>query len=223
MLQSFPFAGIVLALLVGYLLGSISFAVVISRLMGLSDPRTFGSGNPGATNVLRSGNKPAAVLTLIGDTAKGWVAVALAAWAVSANDLPPSAIPLAGLGAFLGHLYPLFLKFRGGKGVATSLGVLLGLQPWRALATVATWLIVAIALRYSSLAAIMAAVFAPFYYILGGNVAWRVDSVTATVITAISVLILARHRANITRLLAGKESRIGAKKQAQPGHSAKKH
>jgi glycerol-3-phosphate acyltransferase PlsY len=223
MLQSFPFAGIVLALLVGYLLGSISFAVVISRLMGLSDPRTFGSGNPGATNVLRSGNKPAAVLTLIGDTAKGWVAVALAAWAVSANDLPPSAIPLAGLGAFLGHLYPLFLKFRGGKGVATSLGVLLGLQPWLALATVATWLIVAIALRYSSLAAIMAAVFAPFYYILGGNVAWRVDSVTATVITAISVLILARHRANITRLLAGKESRIGAKKQAQPGHSAKKH
>jgi glycerol-3-phosphate acyltransferase PlsY len=222
MLQSFPFAGIVLALLVGYLLGSISFAVVISRLMGLSDPRTFGSGNPGATNVLRSGNKPAAVLTLIGDTAKGWVAVALAAWAVSANDLPPSAIPLADLGAFLGHLYPLFLKFRGGKGVATSLGVLLGLQPWLALATVATWLIVAIALRYSSLAAIMAAVFAPFYYILGGNVAWRVDSVTATVITAISVLILARHRANITRLLAGKESRIGAKKQAQPGNSAKK-
>lgn len=223
MLQSFPFAGIALALLVGYLLGSISFAVVVSRLMGLSDPRTFGSGNPGATNVLRSGNKPAAVLTLIGDTAKGWVAVALAAWAVSANYLPPSAIPLAGLGAFLGHLYPLFLKFRGGKGVATSLGVLLGLQPWLALATVATWLIVAIALRYSSLAAIMAAVFAPFYYILGGNVAWRVDSVTATVITAISVLILARHRANITRLLAGKESRIGAKKQVQPGHSAKKH
>src|SRR6185312_2103223 len=183
MLLSFPFAGIVLALLLGYLVGSISFAVVVSRLMGLSDPRTFGSGNPGATNVLRSGNKLAAVLTLIGDAAKGWAAVALAAWAVSENHLPPAAIPLAGLGAFLGHLYPLFLKFRGGKGVATAMGVLLGLQPWLALATVATWLIVAVALRYSSLAAIMAAIFAPFYYILGGNVAWRADSVTATVIT----------------------------------------
>ena len=223
MLQSFPFVGIVLALLVGYFLGSIAFAVVISRLMGLSDPRTFGSGNPGATNVLRSGNKLAAALTLIGDATKGWVAVALATWAVSAGYLPLSAIPLAGLGAFLGHLYPLFLKFRGGKGVATALGVLLGLQPWLALATVATWVIVAVAMRYSSLAAIMAAIFAPFYYILGGDVAWRVDSVTATVITAISVLILMRHRANITRLLAGKESRIGAKKQVQPGHPAKKH
>ncbi|MGS1116557.1 glycerol-3-phosphate 1-O-acyltransferase PlsY [Castellaniella sp. UC4442_H9] len=223
MLLSFPFAGIVLALLLGYLLGSISFAVVVSRLMGLSDPRTFGSGNPGATNVLRSGNKLAAVLTLIGDAAKGWAAVALAAWAVSENHLPPAAIPLAGLGAFLGHLYPLFLKFRGGKGVATAMGVLLGLQPWLALATVATWLIVAVALRYSSLAAIMAAIFAPFYYILGGNVAWRADSVTATVITIISVLILARHRGNIVRLLAGKESRIGAKKQPHPGHPAQKH
>lgn len=223
MLQSFPFAGIALALLVGYLLGSISFAVVISRLMGLNDPRTFGSGNPGATNVLRSGNKLAAALTLIGDAAKGWAAVALATWAVSGDYLSPSAIPLAGLGAFLGHLYPLFLKFRGGKGVATALGVLLGLQPWLALATVATWMIVAVAMRYSSLAAIMAAIFAPFYYILGGDVAWRVESVTATIITAISVLILTRHKANITRLLAGKETRIGAKKQVQPGHPAKKH
>jgi glycerol-3-phosphate acyltransferase PlsY len=214
MFLSFAPGGAMLALLVGYLLGSVSFAVVVSRLMGLRDPRTFGSGNPGATNVLRSGNKPAAVLTLVGDAAKGWVAVALAAWAVDQGQLAPAAIPLAGLGAFLGHLYPVFLRFRGGKGVATALGVLLGLQPWLALAVVLTWVIIAVVLRYSSLAAIMAAIFAPFYYILGSGVAWRVDSLAAAIITAISVLILTRHRANISRLLAGKETRIGEKKDA---------
>lgn len=207
-------AGPLLALLIGYLLGSIPFAVVVSRAMGLRDPRTFGSGNPGATNVLRSGNKTAAVLTLIGDAAKGWVAVALAAWAVAQGYTAGTAIPLAGLGAFLGHLYPLFLRFHGGKGVATALGVLLGLSPWLALATVLTWLIIAILLRYSSLASVMAAIFAPFYYILGSDVAWRVDSLTASIITFISIMILVRHKANISRLLAGKESRIGAKKAA---------
>ncbi|CAM5222461.1 Glycerol-3-phosphate acyltransferase OS=Castellaniella defragrans OX=75697 GN=plsY PE=3 SV=1 [Castellaniella defragrans] len=225
MLQSFAPAGAALALIVGYLLGSVSFAVVVSRLMGLRDPRTFGSGNPGATNVLRSGNKLAAALTLLGDAAKGWAAVALAAWAFAHGHLPEAAIAFAGLGAFLGHLYPLFLHFRGGKGVATALGVLLGLQPWLALATVLTWIIIAVALRYSSLAAIMAAIFAPFYYILGADVAWRVDSLTATIITFISIMILARHKANISRLLAGKESRIGAKKRAAPAnppHAEKK-
>ncbi|HEX7386785.1 MAG TPA: glycerol-3-phosphate 1-O-acyltransferase PlsY [Castellaniella sp.] len=214
MFQSFAPAGTLVALIVGYLLGSISFAVVISRLMGLSDPRTFGSGNPGATNVLRSGNKLAAALTLIGDAAKGWVAVALAAWALEQGHVGAAAVPLAGLGAFLGHLYPVFLRFHGGKGVATALGILLGLQPWLALATVATWIIIAVTLRYSSLAAIMAAIFAPFYYILGADVAWRMNSLTAAVITFVSVMILARHKANISRLLAGKEGRIGAKKAA---------
>ncbi|MGX5659225.1 glycerol-3-phosphate 1-O-acyltransferase PlsY [Castellaniella ginsengisoli] len=211
-----PFAsvsGVAAALLIGYLMGSVPFAVVVSRVMGLQDPRSFGSGNPGATNVLRGGNKPAAILTLIGDAAKGWLAVTLAAWAAQRGLLPDSAIPLAGLGAFLGHLYPLFLGFRGGKGVATALGVLLALQPWLALATALTWLIVAWVTRYSSLAAILAAVFAPFYYILGDKVAWRTDALTISVIVLISVLLLARHRENIARLLAGKESRIGAKKK----------
>jgi glycerol-3-phosphate acyltransferase PlsY len=201
-----------IALLTGYLIGSGSFAVLVSRGMGLKDPRTFGSGNPGATNVLRSGNKPAAILTLLGDAAKGWVAVMLASWAWQHDMLPESAIALAGLTAFLGHVYPVFLHFKGGKGVATALGVLLALQPWLALATVATWVIVAAVTRYSSLAAIIAAIFAPFYYILGGNVAWRMDQSAALSIVAISVVLLYRHSGNISRLLAGKESRIGQKK-----------
>ena len=211
-----PFAsslGVAAALLIGYLMGSVPFAVVVSRAMGLKDPRSFGSGNPGATNVLRGGNKLAAILTLVGDAAKGWLAVTLAAWAAQQGLVPPAAIPLAGLAAFLGHLFPLFLGFRGGKGVATALGVLLALQPWLALATAVTWLIVALVTRYSSLAAILAAIFAPFYYILGDKVAWRADALTIMVIVVISVLLLARHRENIARLLAGKESRIGAKKK----------
>ncbi|MBV2182849.1 glycerol-3-phosphate 1-O-acyltransferase PlsY [Castellaniella sp. MT123] len=213
MSQLFLPGGVVLSLLVGYLIGSVSFAVVVSRIMGLRDPRSFGSGNPGATNVLRGGNKLAALLTLLGDAAKGWLAVVLAAWGINQGILPDAALPLAGLGAFLGHLYPLFLHFRGGKGVATALGVLLALQPWLALATALTWLIVAVVTRYSSLAAILAAVFAPFYYILGGDVAWPTDGLTTSVIVAISVLLLSRHHENIARLLAGKESRIGSKKK----------
>ncbi|MER1941227.1 glycerol-3-phosphate 1-O-acyltransferase PlsY [Castellaniella sp. FW104-16D08] len=213
MIQLYFFAGIIPALLIGYLMGSVSFAVVVSHLLGLRDPRSFGSGNPGATNVLRGGNKLAALLTLLGDAAKGWAAVVLAAWAVGRGWLPDAALPLAGLGAFLGHVYPVFLRFRGGKGVATALGVLLALQPWLALATALTWMIVAVVTRYSSLAAIIAAIFAPFYYILGGGVAWRMDALTASVIVVISGLLLARHRDNIVRLMAGKENRIGAKKK----------
>lgn len=213
MSELFFTGGSILAMAAGYLIGSVSFAVVISRIMGLRDPRSFGSGNPGATNVLRGGNKLAALLTLLGDAAKGWLAVVLAAWAVSRGWLPDAALPLAGLGAFLGHLYPVFLRFQGGKGVATALGVLLALQPWLALATVLTWLIVATFTRYSSLASIIAAIFAPFYYILGGDVAWRIDTIVASAIVVISVLLLSRHRGNIARLLAGKESRIGAKKK----------
>lgn len=196
-----------------YVLGSIPFAVVVSRLMGLQDPRTFGSKNPGATNVLRTGNKKAALLTLVGDALKGWAAVWLAKMLVSGFALDTWVVAAAAVAVFLGHLYPLFLGFKGGKGVATALGVLLGLQPLLALATVATWLIVAYASKYSSLAAIMAAIFAPLYYLFGGNIAWRLESNIALAIVVISVMLCFRHSANISRLMKGTEPRIGASKQ----------
>lgn len=205
------FAVVLLLILLAYILGSIPFAVVVSRVMRLRDPRTFGSRNPGATNVLRSGNKKAAVLTLLGDVAKGWVAVAIAIWAGARFGLPAVVVALCAVAVFLGHVYPVFLKFRGGKGVATALGVLLGLNPWLALATAATWLIVAYASRYSSLAAIASAVFAPLYFILGSNVVWPVNRSYAVAIVVISVILLFRHQDNIGRLLRGKESKIGSK------------
>jgi glycerol-3-phosphate acyltransferase PlsY len=202
-----------LALIVlAYLIGSISFAVLVSRCMGLQDPRSFGSRNPGATNVLRTGNKTAAALTLLGDAAKGWLAVWIVLLAARHLQLPPLTVGLAAIAAFLGHVYPIFLRFKGGKGVATALGVLLALQPWLALATAATWLIIAYASRYSSLASIAAAIFAPLYYLFGGNIAWDFDTVICLCIVVISVLLIYRHHANIGRLLAGKESRIGGKK-----------
>jgi len=200
--------------LAAYLVGSIPFAVVVSRIMGLADPRSFGSGNPGATNVLRTGNKTAAALTLLGDAAKGWVAVLAAQEAARYAGLPVAVVALCAIAVFLGHLFPVFLSFKGGKGVATALGVLLGINPWLALATAATWLIMAYVTRYSSLSAIIAAIFAPLYYLLGGNVAWpRVPSL-ALAIVIISVILLFRHKANISRLLKGTESRIGGKKEA---------
>jgi glycerol-3-phosphate acyltransferase PlsY len=200
--------------LAAYLVGSITFAVVVSRIMGLADPRSFGSGNPGATNVLRTGNKTAAALTLLGDAAKGWVAVLAAQEAARYAGLPVAVVALCAIAVFLGHLFPVFLNFKGGKGVATALGVLLGINPWLALATAATWLIMAYVTRYSSLSAIIAAIFAPLYYLLGGNVAWpRVPSL-ALAIVIISVILLFRHKANISRLLKGTESRIGGKKEA---------
>ncbi|HWK70461.1 MAG TPA: glycerol-3-phosphate 1-O-acyltransferase PlsY [Burkholderiaceae bacterium] len=196
-----------------YLLGSVPFAVVVSRAMGLADPRSFGSKNPGATNVLRTGNKKAAALTLLGDAAKGWLAVLAAAYVVQRMGLPGSVVAICAVAAFLGHVYPVFLGFKGGKGVATALGVILAASPWLALATAATWLIVAYAFRYSSLASIVAAIFAPLYYLLGGNVAWELDKAMALAIVVISVVLLFRHQANISRLMTGKESRIGAKKK----------
>lgn len=198
---------IVLMTLAAYLIGSISFAVVMSHGFGLADPRTYGSKNPGATNVLRSGNKAAAVMTLLGDGAKGWLAVWLAQHFAPQLGVGDSAIALVAIAVFLGHLWPVFFRFVGGKGVATALGVLLGLNPWLGLATLATWLAVAFAFRYSSLAALVAAVFAPFYYAL----LFGVNAQLAAVI-AMSVLLLYRHRQNIANLIAGKESRIGAKK-----------
>lgn len=190
-----------LAVIAAYLLGSVSFAVVVSRAMGLPDPRGYGSKNPGATNVLRTGKKAAAALTLAGDALKGFVAVLLALHYL------PQAAPYVGLAAFLGHLFPVWHRFQGGKGVATAAGVLFGLD-WRlGLGTVATWAIIAAFLRYSSLAALVAAVFAPFFtaLILGLGA-------TFGCVLIMAALLVWRHRENIARLIAGTESRIGAKK-----------
>jgi len=195
-----------IATIAAYLLGSISFAVVMSRVFGLSDPRTYGSKNPGATNVLRSGSKKAAIATLIGDAAKGWLAVWLAVHFGPAYGLDDGGVALVAIAVFLGHLWPVFFKFVGGKGVATALGVLLGINVWLGLATLATWLIVAYAFRYSSLAALIASVFAPFYY----GLLFGADEILFAV-AAMSVLLLWRHSSNIGNLLAGKESKIGSK------------
>lgn len=216
--SSLPFPLLLVgAVVAAYLLGSVPFAVLVSRAMRLQDPRTYGSGNPGATNVLRSGSKPAAALTLLGDAAKGWFAV----WLAQRFGAHPGGdiVPFVMVAVFLGHLYPVFLRFRGGKGVATALGVLLAVQPWLALGTVATWLIIAIFLRISSLAAICAAVFAPLFYVFGGGVAWVAHGRIGVAIALISLLLIYRHWANIERLMAGKEPRIGqgkAKAAAAP-------
>ena len=193
-----------LALLAAYLLGSISFAIVAARLFKLADPRTFGSGNPGATNVLRTGNKKAALFTLLGDALKGWVAVFVA----QQMGLDETLIALVALAAFLGHLYPVFLKFKGGKGVATAAGVLLALDPVLGLLTLATWLIVAYAFRYSSLAAVLAALAAPLYAALMHGV-----SSVSLVVGLISMALVGKHWPNIQRLMAGQESKIGSKKK----------
>ena len=202
----------VLAILLGYLLGSLSFAVIISRIMGLSDPRTYGSKNPGATNVLRSGNRAAAALTLLLDAAKGWLAVMLADWLGRPYGLQEGSMALTGLAAFVGHVYPIFFRFAGGKGVATALGVLLGVSPLLGLATAATWLLVAWLFRYSSLAALIAALMAPAYYVLGEGLAWYINARVMLALSAMSVLLLYRHAENIGRLARGTESRMGRKK-----------
>lgn len=195
-----------LATLAAYLIGSLSFAVIVSRVMGLNDPRTYGSGNPGATNVLRSGNKAAAVVTLLLDALKGYVPVVLVQEFGGAYGLDEGTLALVGLAAFLGHLWPVFFHFKGGKGVATAAGVLLGLNPWLGLATLATWVIIAVFTRYSSLAALVAAVFAPFYQVL----IWGRGPV-ALAVAAMGVLLIYRHKANITKLLRGTESKLGQK------------
>ena len=189
-----------------YLIGSISFAVVSSKLFGLADPRTYGSKNPGATNVVRSGNKGAAIATLIGDALKGWLAVWLAIRFQERLNIGDATIALVAIAVFLGHLWPVFFRFVGGKGVATAAGVLLGLNPWLGVATLVTWLAVAFAFRYSSLAALVAAVFAPFYY----GLLFGVEPQLAAV-AVMSALLVFRHSKNISNLIAGKESRIGSK------------
>jgi glycerol-3-phosphate acyltransferase PlsY len=197
----------VLFVIAAYLIGSISFAVVCSRLFGLADPRTYGSKNPGATNVLRSGNKKAAIATLIGDCLKGWFAVWLALRLAPRFGIDDTGIALVAIAVFLGHLWPVFFRFVGGKGVATALGVLLGLNAWLGVATLATWLIIAYAFRYSSLAALVSAAFAPFFYVL----MFGVDPLLVAV-AAMSLLLVYRHAKNIGKLVSGKESRIGGKK-----------
>jgi acyl phosphate:glycerol-3-phosphate acyltransferase len=193
-----------LAVVAAYLLGSVPFAMISSKLFGLADPRTYGSGNPGATNVLRSGNKKAAVFTLVGDALKGWVAV-FAAQKLGFSD---NAVGLVALAVFFGHLFPVFLKFRGGKGVATSAGVLVALDPLLGLATLATWIFVAFAFRYSSLASVLAAALAPVFQIMihGAN--------GQTIVVGILALaLIGKHWQNLQRLLGGQEAKIGSKKK----------
>jgi glycerol-3-phosphate acyltransferase PlsY len=197
---------VLLGVIAAYLVGSLSFAVIVSRAMGLADPRSYGSGNPGATNVLRSGNKAAAILTLVLDALKGYVPVLIAALYGERYGIGEGGVALIGLAAFVGHLWPLFFRFQGGKGVATAAGVLFGINPWLGLATLATWAIIAFFFRYSSLASLVSAVFAPFYQLLiwgGGPVAGA--------ITVMSLLLVWRHSANISKLLKGTESKLGQK------------
>lgn len=200
----------VLFVLGAYLIGSISFAVVVSKLFGLSDPRTYGSKNPGATNVLRSGNKAAAALTLLGDGFKGWLAVFLAELFADQFDLGKTTVAMVAIAVFVGHLWPVFFKFVGGKGVATALGVLLGIHLGLGLSTLFIWIAVAYLFRYSSLAALVASLFAPLFY----GLLIGVDSLFLAV-GGMSLLLLYRHAQNIGNLMAGKESRIGGKAESE--------
>ena len=201
-------ATLIVAAVLAYLMGSLSFAVIVSKLMGLSDPRSYGSGNPGATNVLRSGNKKAAILTLLLDAVKGWIPVVIA----QQMGLSDATVAVVGLAAFLGHLYPVFFRFAGGKGVATAAGVLIGFQPAFGGMVLLVWLAVAGIFRYSSLAALVAALSAPMLYLLGMNGWWAMAGPVLLAIVVMSVLLLWRHRQNIQRLLAGQEGKIGSKK-----------
>jgi acyl phosphate:glycerol-3-phosphate acyltransferase len=192
---------------VGYLIGSLSFAVIISRLFGLNDPRTYGSGNPGATNVLRSGNKAAAILTLVFDALKAYVPV----WVAQKLGLDATVQTAIGLGAFLGHLWPVFFKFEGGKGVATAAGALLAFDPAMGGLTLLVWLVMAAVFRYSSLAALTASLAAPLlqWHFHGLGVMW-------VGVMVMSILLIWRHEANIRKLLAGQESKLGQKAVPKP-------
>ena len=197
------------ATLLAYAAGSLSFAVIVSRVMGLRDPRTYGSNNPGATNVLRSGNKAAAVATLLLDALKGWLPVMLVKWFGKEYGLGDGTVALAGFAAFLGHLFPVFFGFKGGKGVATAAGVLLGFEWLLGVATLATWLIVAFFSRYSSLAALASAAFAPVFYLLGDRVVWYSEKSILLAIFMMGLLLVVRHKDNINKLVKGTESRLG--------------
>jgi glycerol-3-phosphate acyltransferase PlsY len=202
----------ILAIVAAYLIGSLSFAVIVSRAMGLQDPRTFGSKNPGATNVLRSGSKAAAIVTLLLDALKGLLPVLAVKWFGGGYGLGDGTMALVGLAAFLGHLWPVFFKFKGGKGVATFIGVVFGIHVVLGIATGATWLIIAFFFRYSSLASLISAAFAPAYYLMGDKIQWYAEASVALALAAMGMLLAWRHRENISRLLKGTEAKLGAKK-----------
>ena len=205
---------VVVGLAVGaYLIGSLSFAVIVSRVMGLSDPRSYGSQNPGATNVLRSGNKKAAIATLLCDALKGYLPVLLVKLFGPEFGLDDRAVAWVAIAAFVGHLWPVFFGFKGGKGVATAAGILFGVEPLLGLATMSTWVIVAFFFRYSSLAALAASLFAPAYYLFGNQLAWQTNPAELLALAVMSALLLMRHKDNITRLVSGQETKIGAKKE----------
>jgi len=196
-------------ILIAYLIGSLSFAVIVSRAFALPDPRSYGSGNPGATNVLRTGKKLAALLTLIGDGGKGWLAVFLALRYAAEYGVDAMGVAACAVAVFLGHIFPVFFRFKGGKGVSTAGGILLAINPWLGLATIATWIVIALFFRYSSLAAIVSAVFAPLYYFF----LFGAGEVLAALIF-MSALLLWRHKTNILKLVAGEERRIGEKRDS---------
>jgi glycerol-3-phosphate acyltransferase PlsY len=207
-----------LAVIAAYLIGSLSFAVIVSRAIGLTDPRTYGSKNPGATNVLRSGHRGAAIVTLVLDALKGLLPVLVVQWFGPRFGWGNATVAFVGLAAFLGHLWPVFFHFEGGKGVATAAGVLLAFNPLLGLATLATWLIIAFFFRYASLASIVAALFAPLYQLL----IWGADATTLA-IAVMSLLLVWRHNANIQKLFAGTESKIGQKAHAAAPHAHPHH
>jgi len=214
----------VLFVVAAYVLGSLSFAVIVSRAFGLPDPHTYGSGNPGATNVLRSGRKVAALLTLIGDAGKGWLAVWLALRWLPEHGVDQRWAAACAVAVFVGHLFPVFHRFRGGKGVSTALGILVAIDPWLGLGTLATWIVIAFFFRYSSLAALVSAAFAPFYAYLISLARPQLETMMAAVLPAvifISALLVWRHKSNIMNLAAGTESRIGQKREAEPAQDAR--
>ena len=200
-----------LVVLGAYLLGSVSFAIVVSRLFALPDPRSYGSKNPGATNVLRTGKKAAAVLTLLGDGGKGWLAVFAAAQATGQTALAGADVPLAALAVVVGHMFPVFHRFQGGKGVATAAGALLGVNLWLGLGTLATWIAIFAFFRISSLAALVSALFAPAwaFWLFGLRP-------VLPAVAAMALLLVWRHKENIARLLRGEEGRVGEKPSAPP-------
>jgi acyl phosphate:glycerol-3-phosphate acyltransferase len=220
----------ILTAIASYLIGSLSFAVIVSKVVGLDDPRTFGSKNPGATNVLRSGNKPAAIITLLLDALKGFIPVALVQWFGRDYGLGDGTIAMVGFAAFLGHVYPVFFKFKGGKGVATAAGVLFGVHWALGVVCAISFAIIVYFFRYVSLASLVAAIFAPVAYLLGDRVLWSADRYITLMLVVMAMLLAYRHSANITRLIKGTEPKLGDKKpvaaaqvKAEAKVKAKKH
>ena len=211
-----------IAAVLAYLLGSLSFAVIVSRFMGLKDPRSYGSKNPGATNVLRSGNKAAAIVTLLLDGLKGWLPVVLVKWFGKDFGLEDGTVAMVAFAAFLGHLFPVYFRFKGGKGVATAAGALLGIDWLLGLATLATWVIVAYFSRYSSVASMAAAVCAPLFYLMGDRGPWYAERSILLAIFIISMLLVVRHRENVAKLMHGTESKLGKSAGAGAASAAKK-